>query len=52
LIDNDKIPHRKIVTHRCIRFDDLMAYKQEIDSRRLNTLAEISREDQELDMGN
>lgn len=28
LIENDKIPYRKVGTHRRISFDDLMAYKQ------------------------
>ncbi len=51
LIENDKIPYRKVGTHRRIRFDDLMAYKQEIDKDRLNTLEELAREAQELDIG-
>jgi len=51
LIENDKIPYRKVGTHRRIRFDDLMAYKQEIDRERLQTLEELAREAQELDMG-
>lgn len=51
LIEDDKIPYRKVGTHRRIRFDDLMAYKQEIDRERLHTLEELTREAQELDMG-
>jgi excisionase family DNA binding protein len=51
LIENDKIPYRKVGTHRRIRFDNLMAYKQEIDRERLQTLEELAREAQELDMG-
>lgn len=51
LIEDDKIPYRKVGTHRRIRFDDLMAYKQEIDRERLHTLEELAREAQELDMG-
>ncbi|GAB4217112.1 MAG: hypothetical protein OHK0012_20780 [Synechococcales cyanobacterium] len=51
LIENDKIPYRKVGTHRRIRFDDLMAYKQKIDNERLHTLEELAREAQELDMG-
>lgn len=51
LIDDGKIPCRKVGTHRRIRFDDLMAYKQEIDRQRLHTLGELAREAQELDMG-
>jgi excisionase family DNA binding protein len=51
LIDANKIPHRKVGTHRRIRFDDLMAYKQDIDQKRLQTLEELASEAQELGMG-
>jgi excisionase family DNA binding protein len=51
LIDTNKIPHRKVGTHRRIRFDDLMAYKQDIDQKRLQTLEELASEAQELGMG-
>jgi excisionase family DNA binding protein len=51
LIDDDKIPYRKVGTHRRIRFEDLMAYKQEVDRQRLQALEELAREAQELDMG-
>jgi excisionase family DNA binding protein len=51
LIDDDKIPYRKVGTHRRIRFEDLMAYKQDVDRQRLQALEELAREAQELDMG-
>jgi excisionase family DNA binding protein len=51
LIDDEKIPHRKVGTHRRIRFDDLMSYKQDIDQQRVQALEELAREAQELDMG-
>lgn len=51
LIDDDKIPYRKVGTHRRIRFKDLMAYKQDVDRQRLQALEELAREAQELDMG-
>jgi excisionase family DNA binding protein len=51
LIDDDKIPYRKVGTHRRIRFEDLMAYKQDVDRQRLQALEELTREAQELDMG-
>jgi excisionase family DNA binding protein len=51
LIDGGKIPHRKVGTHRRIRFDDLMAYKQNIDQQRIQALEELAREAQELDLG-
>lgn len=51
LIDDGKILCRKVGTHRRIRFDDLMAYKQEIDQQRMQVLEELAHEAQELDMG-
>jgi excisionase family DNA binding protein len=51
LIDDGKIPYRKVGTHRRIRFEDLMAYKQDIDQKRLQAIEELTREAQELDMG-
>ncbi len=35
LIEDGQIPFRKVGTHRRIRFDDLMAYKQKVDQGRL-----------------
>ncbi len=51
LVDDGKIPYRKVGKHRRIRFDDLMAYKQEIDRKRLQTLSELANEAQELNLG-
>ena len=51
LIDDGKIPHHKVGTHRRIRFEDLMAYKQNIDRQRLQALEELANEAQELNMG-
>lgn len=51
LLDDGKIPYRKVGTHRRIRFDDLIAYKQEIDQQRLQTLTDLTREAQALNMG-
>ena len=51
LIDDGKIPCRKVGTHRRIRFDDLMVYRQKIDQQRMQALEELAREAQELDMG-
>lgn len=51
LIDEGKIPFRQVGTHRRIRFDDLIAYKQKIDNKRLQTIEEFAQEAQELDMG-
>ncbi len=51
LIDDGKIPCHKVGTHRRIRFDDLMAYKQNIIQERHAILDELAREAQELNMG-
>ncbi len=51
LIDEGKIPHRKVGTHRRIRFHDLMEYKRLIDQDRLKALEELSAQAQQLGMG-
>ncbi len=51
LVEDGKIPYRKVGTHRRIRLEDLMMYKENIDKKRLQTLEELTREAQELDMG-
>ncbi len=51
LIEEGRIPFRKVGTHRRIRFDDLMAYKRKIDRDRLKALEELSAQAQQLDMG-
>lgn len=51
LIESKQLPHHMVGTHRRVRFADLMAYKRRIDADRLETLAELSRLDQELELG-
>jgi excisionase family DNA binding protein len=51
LLEDNKIPYQGIGVHRQICFDDLMAYKQEVDNARLLVLEELTREAQELNMG-
>ena len=51
LLDEGTIPCRKVGTHRRVRFDDLMRYKQRIDRDRLETLEKLSEQAQELEMG-
>jgi excisionase family DNA binding protein len=50
-LEKGAIPHRKVGTHRRIRFKDLMAYKQTMDRNRLKALEELSAVDQELKLG-
>ena len=51
LIEDGQIPFRKVGTHRRIRFDDLMAYKQKVDQGRLKALEELAAEAQKRGMG-
>lgn len=50
-LDQGSIPHRKVGTHRRILFKDLMAYKERMDARRLQSLEELTKLDQELGLG-
>ncbi len=51
LLDEGKVEHRKVGSHRRILAKDLMEYKQSIDSKRHKTLDELTALSQELGMG-
>ncbi len=51
LLDEQKIPHRKVGKHRRIRMEDVMAYKASIDAERESVLDQLATEAQEQDMG-
>lgn len=51
LLESGKIPFRKVGVRRRILTQDLMVYKEKIDSQRGNVLAELSAQAQELNMG-
>lgn len=51
LLEENKIPYRKVGTHRRVRFEDLAEYKRMIDESRRAALDELSADAQELDMG-
>ena len=51
LLESNKIPFHKVGRHRRIRFEDLMNYKNQIDSDRMRALDELAAQAQELDMG-
>lgn len=51
LLSSGEIPYRKVGRHRRIRFADLMNYKEQIDSQRMQALDELAAQAQELNMG-
>ncbi len=48
LLDEGRIPYAKTGTHRRVRFGDLMAYKEQRDTKRRRGLDELTRLSQEL----
>jgi len=51
LLEQGKIPHVKVGTHRRVLFEDLMRYKKEIDRERQKALDELIRESEKLNIG-
>jgi len=51
LLEEGKLPYRKVGTHRRVLFKDLMAYKRKDDQKRLETMDKLVAQAQELDMG-
>ncbi len=51
LLDKKQIPFFKIGTHRRIHFEDVLNYKTAIDNKRKDTLNELAKQAQALDMG-
>jgi excisionase family DNA binding protein len=48
LLNEGKIDHRKVGTHRRVRFEALMKFKRQADADRKAALAELAAYDQEL----
>ena len=51
LLEEGKIPHVKVGTHRRILFEDLMRYKNSIDRERRKALDELVSQSEALGMG-
>jgi excisionase family DNA binding protein len=51
LLEEDKLPFRMVGTHRRIRFEDVLRYKEDIDRKRRAVLDELAQEAQKLKLG-
>lgn len=51
LLEEGKIPHVKVGTHRRILFEDLMRYKKSVDRERHKALDELVKQSETLGMG-
>lgn len=51
LLEEHKIPHRKVGSKRRVLMKDVLRYKENIEQERLKTLAELSEQAQKLNMG-
>ncbi len=50
-LDRNELPFRKVGTHRRIRYQDVLAYKDSIDSARKKSLEELAAQAQALKLG-
>jgi excisionase family DNA binding protein len=51
LLEAGKLPFRLVGTHRRIRYEDVMAFKQRSEAERRQALEELTAEAQRLGMG-
>lgn len=48
LLDERKIPYRKVGTHRRVRAEDVLRYERQMEQKRRDVLEELAAHDQEL----
>ena len=48
LLDQEKIPHRKVGTHRRVRAEDVLAYRRETERARREAIDQLTKLDEEL----
>jgi excisionase family DNA binding protein len=51
LLESGRIPFTKVGTHRRIRVEDFLAYKEKMEKKRSNALDKLATEAQDLEMG-
>jgi excisionase family DNA binding protein len=51
LLESGTIPHRKVGTHRRVRFEDLLRHKQADDAQRQQALDALAAEAQDMGLG-
>lgn len=51
LLDENRIPHRKVGTHRRVKLDDLLNYKESTKTESEKAKDELAKISQKLDMG-
>lgn len=51
LLEDGKIPYKRVGSHRRVRFEDLMDYRRRDEERRREVLDELASEAQRLKLG-
>ena len=51
LLEAGEIPYRKVGPRRRVRYQDLVAYKERLDTERMKDLQELAAQAQELNLG-
>lgn len=51
LLENGEIPHHKVGSHRRVRLEDVLAYKERVDEQRIDALDRLTAISQDEGMG-